>query len=219
MTENEVIFENMKRLADSIVNTFGKNCEVAIHDLSDLQHSLVYIAGEVTRRTPGAPITDLVVRALREEGDGAGDLCNYRSKTADGKNLKCSSTFIRDGRGKPIGVFCINYDIVEFQNAIGLLEHFVKTDAPEPPGGGETFAGSVSETIASLISQGIAMIGKQPSTMTKEEKVNLVRILEGKGLFLIKGAVDQLALAMGVSKFTVYNYLQQVRAELAGNVV
>ena len=48
--------------------------------------------------------------------------------------------------------------------------------------------------------------------MTKEEKVSLVASLEYAGAFLIKGAVDFAAKAMGVSKYTVYNYLKEVRS-------
>ncbi len=95
MKENHSIFENMKRVADGIVSTFGRNCEVAIHDLSDLNHSLIYMAGSVTGRSRGAPITDLVLQALRREGEGIRDMANYRARTGDGKTLKSSSTFIK----------------------------------------------------------------------------------------------------------------------------
>ena len=47
---------------------------------------------------------------------------------------------------------------------------------------------------------------------TTEEKIACVDQLERKGTFRIKGAVDQVAMKMGVSKYTVYSYLQKVRA-------
>ncbi|WP_336989646.1 helix-turn-helix domain-containing protein [Bacillus infantis] len=49
--------------------------------------------------------------------------------------------------------------------------------------------------------------------MQLEEKVECVRQLEEKGAFLIKGATDYVANVLGVSKFTVYNYLQKIRTE------
>jgi len=45
----------------------------------------------------------------------------------------------------------------------------------------------------------------------------IVKALENKGAFQIKGAVDQVAILAGVSKYTVYNYLQKVRAALTIN--
>ena len=52
--------------------------------------------------------------------------------------------------------------------------------------------------------------------MTKEEKVKVVEMLDDRGIFLVKGAVDVVALALAVSKYTVYNYLEEARA-LKGN--
>jgi predicted transcriptional regulator YheO len=49
--------------------------------------------------------------------------------------------------------------------------------------------------------------------MSTDEKIELVKEMEISGVFQIKGAVDQLALFMGVSKYTVYNYLKKIRTE------
>ena len=48
--------------------------------------------------------------------------------------------------------------------------------------------------------------------MNSDEKIRLVRILETKGAFQIKGMVGQVALRLGVSNFTIYNYLKKIRA-------
>ena len=81
----------------------------------------------------------------------------------------------------------------------------------------ETFAATVGETIEALFEQAVSAVGKQPATMSTEEKTRLVKALENKGAFQIKGAVDQVAILAGVSKYTVYNYLQKVRAALTIN--
>ncbi len=53
--------------------------------------------------------------------------------------------------------------------------------------------------------------------MTTDEKMRVVNTLEREGTFKIKGAVNQLALKLGVSNFTVYNYLKKIRAAHAIN--
>ena len=63
-----------------------------------------------------------------------------------------------------------------------------------------------------LFEQAVSEIGKQPATMTKDEKIRLVKELERKGAFQIKGVVNQIAVRLGVSNFTVYNYLKKIRA-------
>ena len=60
-------------------------------------------------------------------------------------------------------------------------------------------------------------IGKQPTTMTTEEKTALVEILERNGALQFKGAVEQIALLAGVSKYTIYNYLEKIHARQAVN--
>jgi predicted transcriptional regulator YheO len=205
---NKVVFDNFKRIAAVTVETFGRNCEVAIHDFDQLPHSLIYIKGNVTKRKVGAPVTDLVLRELRRKKDNVKDIANYKTVTKEGRILKSSTTFIRDGEDHVIGAFCINYDITEHLNAIAMLEDFVHTaDSDE----GENFATSFSETIETLMDRAVRQAKKQPAMMTKEEKVQLVKTLEFQGAFLIRGAVDYVAKALGVSKFTVYNYLKEAR--------
>lgn len=210
--KDRTIFENLKNIATVLVETFGRNCEVAIHDFEDLPTSLIHIEGNVTRRQPGAPITDLVVRAIKRDGNKVRDMCNYRTTTREGRSLKSSTAFVRNEKGEIVGAFCVNFDVTDFLNSVSLLADFAETlnnrGVEEKH---ETFASSVNETIQSLLDQGALKIGKQPGTMSKEEKVQLVGILEYHGGFLLKGATEYVAKALGVSKFTIYNYLKEIR--------
>ena len=210
--DNPGIFENMKRVAQVLVETFGRNCEVAIHDFASLPYSLVHVEGEVTRRKRGAPITDLALKALQREGDQVEDICNYKTTTKQGRVLKSSTAFIRDDGGRVIGAFCVNYDVTDFLNSVALIEDFAKT-VGNHEGLHETFASSLNETIESIVDQVVHKAGKQPGTMSKAEKVQMVEVLEMYGVFSLKGAVEYVATVLGVSRYTVYNYLNEVRAE------
>lgn len=219
MDEKEYVFDLLKRIADGVVHTFERNCEVAVHDLSNLPHSLIYIAGHVTGRNIGAPITDLVLQALHEQGNDVKDMYNYRTTTRDGRVLKSTSIFFRDRNGQVIGILCINFDTTDYVNASLALEPFITTGNLEGQGKSETFASSVEETVEAIFRQTISEVGKGPTTMSTEEKIKCVGQLERKGTFLIKGAVDQVAAMLGISKYTVYSYLQKVRAEHAVNKI
>ena len=210
--ENRDIFDNLKRVAKVMVDTFGRDCEVAIHDFEQLPHSLVHMEGTVTGRKPGAPITDLVLKVLRREKNEAKDICNYKTVTKGGRTLKSSTTFIRNKADQVIGAFCINFDVTDYLNSISLLDGFVQTANQREDHRNETFASSLNETIEALMAQAVSKAGKQPVTMSKEEKLQLVQSLEFQGAFLIRGAVEFVAKALGVSKFTVYNYLKEVRS-------
>jgi predicted transcriptional regulator YheO len=214
MSDHEWLFKTLAQIADAIVGSFPRNFEVVVHDLSQHRDSIQHIAGDVTHRKVGGPVTDLVIKALHQEGGNIRDRHNYKTNTRDGRVLKSSTVFIRDPKGEVVGAFCINFDMTDYLNAVHALEMFSSTAAGfNVPEKVETFAASITETIEALFNQAVAKIGKQSASMSTEEKTDLVKELETSGVFQIKGAVDQVALLMGVSKYTVYNYLKRIRAE------
>lgn len=85
--ENKDILENLLQVAKVMVGTFGRNCEVAIHDFERLPHSMIHVEGVVTGRKPGAPITDLALRALRREKDQVKNFCGYKTVNRNGRTL------------------------------------------------------------------------------------------------------------------------------------
>lgn len=211
MTEREHTFNNLQRMADAVVALLGKNSEACVHDLTCLQNSLVYIQGNVTHRKLGAPATDLLIKMLRNNPGVPEDMHNYKTTTADGRSLKSTTTFVLDSQGKPLAAFCINLDTTDFYNASQALMPFINIQGNDHQPTSETFAHSPEETIEALFFHAVEEIGKHPSTMNIDEKTQLTRQLEENGTFLLKGAVEQVAQLMGVTKFTVYNYLKKVR--------
>lgn len=210
MTEKECLLNNLHRLADAIVAMFGPHCEACVHDLTSLQHSLVYIRGDVTHRQPGAPATDLLMKLINSPQQ-SGDVHSYRSVATDGRTLKSTTTLLRDGSGRAVAALCINFDTTEFAIAGQALQPFL--DHPESPAlpPAETFAHSPAETVEALFHQAVQCIGKHPQTMSRQEKAHLVALLDGDGLFYFKGAVEQVAKLLGVTRFTVYNHLKKAR--------
>ncbi len=54
-------------------------------------------------------------------------------------------------------------------------------------------------------------IGDPLADMSRDEKQTAVRRLDEQGAFLLRGAVDDVAHRMGVSKVTLYTYLNAIR--------
>lgn len=212
--ERESIFQALRQIADAIVETFPRAFEVVVHDLSQPHKSIRHIAGDVTKRRAGGPVTDLVVKALQQEGESIRDRHNYKTTTKDGRTLKSTTVFIRDGTGAVAAAFCINFDMTDFLSLTHALEVFTTTaNAFNGPGKVETFAMSIHETIVALFEQEAAKIGKQAAYMTTEEKMLLAKGLKESGVFQIRGAVDQVAHLLGVTRYTVYNYLKNIETQ------
>lgn len=48
--------------------------------------------------------------------------------------------------------------------------------------------------------------------MSREKRLELIRFMDQRGVFLVKGAVERVAEKLGISKVTVYSYLDDVRS-------
>ena len=206
-------------LIKTIAEMFGKKCEVLIHDFRNPQHSIVAIEnGHVTGRKIGDPITDLALSVWKKNGyenKKADRIINYKTKSKDGKILKSSTVFIRNNQKKIIGCICINYDITVHSMFHKVMDEFctaVDLDKEKSEKGIETFTSDVNEVLKNIIQEAIEKIGKPVSLMQKEDKLMVAKIADEKGAFLIKGAITQLAKEINVSRFTIYNYLEEIKA-------
>jgi len=54
-------------------------------------------------------------------------------------------------------------------------------------------------------------IGRPLAEMSRDEKQTAIRRLDEQGAFLLRGAVDDVAHTMGVSRVTLYTYLNAIR--------
>ncbi|MCR8635233.1 MULTISPECIES: helix-turn-helix transcriptional regulator [Paenibacillus] len=205
------IFDQAIRTADMLVKMLGNECEVAIHDFTDLEQSLIHLAGTITERKVGAPITDLVLQELKKPDKEIKDIANYKTVSAKGYVLKSSTVFLRDLEGKVIGAMCINLNVSHLITINNQLQQLVQFEHEETDK--ESFYSSVQEVIANLVGQVLKGFNKAPSLLEMDEKIECVRLLEQKGTFLIKGSTEYVAGALGVSKFTIYSYLQKIRAD------
>lgn len=81
----------------------------------------------------------------------------------------------------------------------------------------ENFAKDVDEILEKIISKVIEEINKPISLMQKEDNLRVVEIVDGKGGFMIKGAIAQLAHSLNVSRYTIYNYLEELKVKKKNN--
>lgn len=208
----DIVFSNAIAIAKTVVRMLAHQCEIAIHDFSDLEHSLVHIEGNITGRKIGAPITNIVVKAWRQYGDNVEDIVAYPSTASSGRRLKSSTTFLRDKNKKVVGAFCLNLNITDFESMRNILQNFIHMDVNSEHEPKEAFAFSSGETSDAIIETSIAKAGKHPSAMDREERIRFIQILDSEGAFLIKGMVHSVSSIMNVSIYTVYNYMRHVKA-------
>lgn len=211
-------------LVKFIAQVMGEHCEVILHDLSNVEHSIVAIENShITGRAPGGPITDFALSTIFDPKYSQQDfIVNYKGQSSDGKKTFKSSTFyIRDESGQPVGLLCINYDVTHWLDAKKLLAGFTAFSDVQPQEdfpdhthqpGLETFAVNMQDMLHSLIDRTLDETGVMLGRMLPEEKKQIVMRLNEKGAFTMKGAVSELAKKLDVSEQTIYRYLREVQA-------
>jgi len=217
-------------VVDALAATFGRDCEVVLHDVSDLTSSVIAISnGHVTNRGVGAPATDLLVSIMEHvsatpagteagtedatEAVTASDArMNYHSHTEDGRLLKCTTIPVRDGGGEIIGALCINYDMTRVQVATSVLEDLAHVEATEATGTEEAFPRDASSFLQVMIDQALSRLSKPVALLTKKDNLEVIRELDENDIFSIKHAVETVARRLNVSRYTIYNYIDEVRS-------
>ena len=202
------------QLAKGISRQFGPNCEVVVHDLdsNDPNSSIVAIEnGHVTGRKVGDGPSHVVLEALRSGRENLTDHLSYLTRTKDGKILKSSTIYVRDDDGEAIGIFAINYDITLMLAMEENLKQFTATDQDqrEP----ERISRNVGDLLDELIEQSVKIVGKPVALMTKEDKVKAIQFLNETGAFLITKSGDKVCRFFGISKYTLYSYIDSKQQE------
>jgi hypothetical protein len=65
----------------------------------------------------------------------------------------------------------------------------------------------VHGTLDRMIASVEAQLGAPLAELSREDKQHAVRLLDERGAFQLRKAVEEVADALSVSRFTVYNYL------------
>ena len=196
--------EMLVSTAHGIARQFGKDCEVCIHDLS------VKDLGHVRGRKIGDGASKVVLETLEaiEKGDIIVDHLGYRTTTQDGRILKSSTVFLKDSTGKYRWVLGINYDVTALMNVDAALQSITTVESHDSNGDGQIPL-NVNDLLDNLINQSVKRIGKPPALMNKEEKIQAIQFLRDAGAFLITKSGDKVSNFYGISKFTLYSYIDQ----------
>ena len=199
----------------------GDNCEIALHDLTSKDQEIVAISNNpISGREVGAKLSNLSLHYLEEKQYLNHDyVMNYKTVGNDGKLMRAATYFIKEeGREMPVGMLCINVNISDLEyltstikKILGIKEEkdiVFKMDNPV-----EILSSPLDEMIDMYIKECLEKMGF-PSYFLAErlnvdEKIKVVKYLQEKGTFKVKGAIVLVAEKLAVSEPTVYRYLKK----------
>ncbi len=204
-TEFTTLWKQYEPFIKAIVELFHPFAEAAVHDLK--KGKIVALYHTLSQRKVGdtSPLKELKV----ETGEFPDYFAPYYKQNWDGRPLKCTSITLRDKRGKPVGLICLNVDTSFAQDAYRTLESFlkVKTEAENPV---ELFGAQCEEQTMAIIQQYLEERQLSLPFLTRQQKKEIVQELYRRGVFNYKSAAPFVAKKINVSRASVYNYIKQI---------
>lgn len=200
----------LSRLASGLAKQFGSNCEIVIHDLAGgtKESSIIVIEnGHVSNRKVGDGPSSVVLETLAKDPAEVEDQLCYLTEV-DGKMLKSSTIYIRDDDGNITGILGINYDIsrmVMFQNELNDILMVDSTSSKES----RHIPHDVNSLLDDLIERAVKEVGSPVAYMSREDKIRAIKYLDSHGAFLITKSGDKISSYFGISKYTMYSYLDK----------
>ena len=202
--------KDLRQIAKAIAATFGGNCEVVVHDVSGKGNNSTIVAienGHVTGRKVGDGASQVVLeQGLNADAQPVDRLC-YLTKTPDGKVLKSTTVFLRGKNGKVGAILGINYDISGLLMAEAALHGLTATAEAER--GEPQKIVNVNDLLDELIEQSVKLVGKPVALMNKDDKMKAIGFLSQSGAFLVTKSGDKIAKFFGISKYTLYSYIDK----------
>ena len=156
---------------------------------------------------------------------------HYCGVSAEGKALRSSTLFIKQN-GKLIGMLCINFDDSRYQSVsrnilqlchpdsfVDEIFHLTEPQSPDAappsplPHTIESFHNSIDAVAGDAVDRELARLGVTADRLTPDERIQIIASLEAGGIFLLKGAVKDVADALHCSQASVYRYLSQIKKD------
>lgn len=205
MNKIDKLLKPYQNFIAAIVALFDPFIEVAIHDLQN--GTLVAIYNSLSKRKIGekSPLKELKVKV--EEFPDV--FPPYNRRNWDGRELKCTSITLRDEKGKPVILICLNVDTSLLVKTKDILEAFLKIK-PKSVNPIEAHGEGYEQQISSLTEHFLNERQMSKSSLDRNTKKELIEFLYRKGVFHFKNSVPFIAKSLQLSRASIYNYIKEV---------
>lgn len=141
----------------------------------------------------------------------------YEGILKDGRKARSTTYFIKSPEGTLRGMLCLNMDVSLWEDFEKRLKevadaylnlHARSSQTDDDARHIETFSESIEELMNLSINRALSSCSVPPHRLSPREKVDIVALLYEDGFFQMRGAVECVAGALGISEPTVYRYLK-----------
>ena len=177
-------FEFLDRTARGIAEMFGSSCETLVQNMSDPSHPILSIYnGQVSGREVGSTLDIMGSGRPIDETAMTTDFVNLYATTPSGAQIK-SSTFHMIGEDYNLALG-IDFDYTSLVFANRILVDLMSADADLLSAlwkGGDN-------GLAQIFDECLAAVGKPANSLTKQDRMKIVALLEQKNAFSFRKSV------------------------------
>lgn len=208
-------------MVDFLEQILGKNSEIVLHDFSDPDHAIVDIRnGIVSGRKVGGVLPPIwhsrscttpsiatcrLLRATRGAVPAARRWSQRRTLSA--RMMRSSVCSASTPTSRPCA------PSTPWRSSSWRASTRRRRAREPAPIEVESLSESTQELIDRSIAELLSARGLDVASLGQSDRVDVIRHLNGNGVFMLKGAVACAAAALGISEPSVYRYLQKVRKE------
>lgn len=224
--DDDSVLDLLASTVRAIGSVLPGNAELVLHDLRKPEFSIAEIANpHVSGRKKGDSVLagmradKAFASVLEEKAEAVSLLLDYPTLSREGAPLRSSTAFYRNSKGQTFAALCINVDNNGISDAIKLL-HSLVGKAPSPSAevtqviepGSEPALENIEDLMREIIRSATEQSPDSGRANTKRANLLAVQQMQEKGIFLMKGGVEKAASALGVTRYTIYNYLDELKS-------
>jgi len=210
--------EKFISIADFLGKVLGSNTEIILHDLTNIENSVVHIInGHISNRKVGDSATDFMMEFLStSKKENKQFFCKYTSKTTNGKLLYSSTYFIKNEDKKIVGALGLNSDYDKVKKSLSFLTSLLPNHIDDKTMSlnniKENLSSSSQEMTLDKIDTIIEQFDISANRMTKSEKTEVITALNDCGIFNLRGSVQEVAVKLYMSEPSVYRYIKNIKS-------
>jgi predicted transcriptional regulator YheO len=209
--------ENLDRyipVTEFIAEMMGPDTEVILYSVTD--RSVYYVINPMDEEmVVGSGLRSLERRFLENRlYDHESFVVNYRALSKHRNKLKSATLFLRGDNRQLIAMLTVNANVDRLVELRDMLNEMVSGHRPYDNQHGTSFYNSFEVSVEGIVSTTIRKeLDKYkvpPDRLSQQEKIEIVRCLDQQGIFLVKGAIVEVAKSLQTTETTIYRYLNKL---------
>ena len=145
-------------------------------------------------------------------------IVNYRALSRSRHKLKSATFFLKNNPERQLrGMITVNINVdrlVELRDALNvMISGYRPYEASANSPFYNNFEVSVEGLVSTAIQDELDRFGVEPTRLSYQEKMEMVHSLDEKGIFLVKGAIGELAAALTPTATRMYRSLNKLQEQ------